>query len=371
MVVYISILLLVMIITAAGDGFATEKEVCLGTANQKRKIATPFIIFLVCAIFIFFFAARWNVGTDFPNYYSRFYKLLKMDFSELIGGTDWGFYTLSAFIGKFLTKNFFVYSLIIAAIIYIPLVLTYRKYTSNFTMTCAMYIMMCLYTWPFNGTRQSIAVTIVFAAYPLLYEKKNWWKYAVFVLLAYTFHTSALLVLPFILLTRLKPWKKPFVFSCLLIALLIILLPGLWSTVIEFLENMGQSKLASDYSEFDELRSGVNPMRILVAAIPVVLSYFYYDRLKKHNAHIDFMINMAVLNLLFLLCGYQLTVLVRFNAYFNLALPLLIPEFINIFTDSSKKLASLLFYGLYFFHMLLLLPNDSGLIPYNFIFGKI
>ena len=103
MVVYITILLLVMIITAAGDGFATEKEVVLGEQIQKRKLATSFIVFLICGIFIFFFAARWNVGTDYPNYYSRFYKLLNIDFSELIGGTDWGFYTLSAFIGKFLT----------------------------------------------------------------------------------------------------------------------------------------------------------------------------------------------------------------------------------------------------------------------------
>lgn len=371
MVVYITILLLVMIITAAGDGFATEKEVVLGEQIQKRKLATSFIVFLICGIFIFFFAARWNVGTDYPNYYSRFYKLLNIDLSELIGGTDWGFYTLSAFIGKFLTTNYFVYGLIISAIIYIPVVLTYRRYTNNFTMTCAMYIMMGLYTWPYNGTRQSIAVAIVFFGYQFLYDKKNWWKFALLVLIAYTFHTSALLVVPFILLTCLKPFKKPFVFSIIIIALLIIFLPSLWSSVIEFLDNIGQSKLVNDYSEYDKLRSGINPIRIFVAAYPVVLAYIYYGRLKKHNAHIDFMINMSVFNLLFLLCGYRLTVLVRFNSYFNIALPLLIPEFVNIFTENSKKLGTLLFYGIYFLHMLILLPNDSGVLPYNFIFGHI
>ena len=159
MAIYIIILLSVIVISLIGENYASVKEVSLGNNIQTKKIATPMTVALVCGIFIFFFAARWNVGTDYPNYYSRFYKLLNMDFSELIGETDWGFYTLSAFIGKFLTTDYFVYSLIIAAIIYIPVVLTYRRYTNNFTMTCAMYIMMCLYTWPYNGTRQSIAVS--------------------------------------------------------------------------------------------------------------------------------------------------------------------------------------------------------------------
>lgn len=370
MAVYITIWLLVMMVTMYGSKYAPQKEIRLGKEVQTRKIVAPIIVFLVCAIFIFFFAARWNVGTDFHSYHFRFYTLIDMDFSEIFSETSWGFYALSAFIGKFITTDYFLYSVIIGAIIYIPVVLTYRKYSSNFTMTCAMYVLMCIYTWPFNGTRQSVAVSILFAAYPLTYEKKNWWKYALLVLLASTVHTSAVLMVPFVLLTRLKPWKKGFVFSLFIIAALIILLPDLWSTVIDFLENIGESKLVSDYSDFDQLRSGINSIRIVVAAIPIVVSFLYYDHLKKHNTHIDFMINMAVMNLVFLLCGYQLTILARFNAYFNLALPLLISELSNIFTERWRKLANATLYGLYFLHMLVLLPSESDLVPYTFIFGK-
>lgn len=371
MAVYISILLSVMLVSTLGQNSAIEKDVRLGHQIERRKIPSVLITLIICAILIFFFAARWNVGTDFPNYFSRFYKLLGMNIQELIGTRDWGFYAFTAFIGQYVFTNFFLYSILLGAIIYIPIIFIYRKYSSSFTMTCALYIMMCLYTWPYNGMRQAVAVAILFAGIPFLYERKNWWKFVAFVAIAYTFHSTALLVIPFILICKLKPWKKPFIFVCILIIVLIIFLPGLWTTIIDFLDNIGQSKLADDYSDFTELRAGVNFIRVVVAAFPVVLSFIYYPQIKNHNKHIDFFINMCIMNLIFLVCGYRLTIMARFATYFNVALPLLVPEFLGAFKKDSQPVVRLLIYGMYFVHMLVLLPVDSGLLPYNFIFGHI
>lgn len=371
MTVYIAILILVLFITVFCNTRCVENEIRLGPDVQYRKVPTKFITFLVCAILIFFFAARWQVGTDFPNYFSRFHKLLDMDIPELVGSRDWGFYVLSAAIGQYVSDNYFIYSLILGVIIYVPVIFTYRKYSVDFAMTCAMYIMMCAYTWPYNGMRQSIAVTILFAGYHFIYDRKDWWKYIVLVAIAFTFHSTAVMVVPFILLTRLKPTKKPFLFTCVVILLLIVFLPNLWTTIIDFLENIGQSKMAEDYADYEDLRGGVNILRILVAAAPVVISYIFYKPLKKANPQIDILITMSVMNLIFLVFGTQLTVLSRFRAYFNIALPLLVPNFINIFEEKSKMPARFLLYGAYFLHMIVLLPNDSGLIPYRFIFGYI
>lgn len=371
MAIYITILLSVMLVSTIGQNYSVKKDICLGNYVERRNVPPVAITLVICAIFIFFFAARWNVGTDFPNYFSRFYKLLGMSIPDLIGSRDWGFYVLTAFIGQYVFTDFFLYSLILGAIIYIPVVMTYRKYSNSFTMTCALYIMMCLYTWPYNGMRQAVAVSLLFMGFPLLYEKKNWWKYVALVALAYTFHSTAIMVVPYILLCRLKPWKKPFVFVCILIAILIIFLPNFWTTIINTLESIGQSKLAEDYADFEKLRAGVNFIRIVVAAIPVILSFVYYPLLKHNNKHIDFIINMCVFNLIFLLCGNRLTIMARFATYFNVALPLLVPEFLNIFKKDSQYFPRILIYGAYFMHMLILLPNDSGLLPYNFIFGHI
>ncbi len=371
MAIYIFIMFAAMLLGRIGQVYSVEKEVRLGHNVQTRKMVPVFATILVCALFTFFYAARWYVGTDFGAYLSMFNGQLGVNLKEIIGTRDWGFYLLTAVIGNYIVTDFFLYSIIIGAIIYCLMVFTYRKYSSDFLMTCALYVSMCLYTAAFNGTRQTIASAILFAGFPLLFERKNWWKYIVVVFLAYTFHSTALMVVPFFILCRLKPWKKPFVFVCIILILLIIFLPGLWTTIIDALQSIGQEKLADDYADLENLRAGVNFLRIVVAAFPVVVSFIYYPILKHGNRHIDFFINMAVFNLLFMICGMRLTVLARFAMYFNLALPVLVAEFTGIFTRKSKTFAKIIILFIYLVHMIILMPNDSHLIPYRFIFGHI
>lgn len=351
--------------------YYTKKEVCLGTTKQNRKIASFYITFIVCAIFVFFFAARWYVGTDYGNYYYFFSQSVKWDYTEILKMNDYGYYLLNAFVSKNITTNYFIFSLIVGALIYLPIIFTYRKYTNDFFATCSLCVMMGIYTWPFNGIRQAIAASFLFAAFPLLYTKRNLLKYALVVFVAFAFHSSVLLVIPFVLITRLKPWGRRFITICLIIAIFIYFLPNIWKEIIELLEILGQTKMATDYSSLEDMRSGVNLFRIMVLAAPIVVSYFYYDKLKSLNPHIDILINMSILAFMFTVCGLRATVLVRFNAFFNLANPILVAEFSNIFDKRSKKIGMLLIFVLYFIHMIILLPTDSDLVPYKFIFGQL
>lgn len=369
MEVYIFILLLTIVFATVAVNYGIYREIELGNEVVDRRIPSRFGTFLVCFVFVFFFAARWYVGTDYINYYSSFFELLNLDYLSIFENyRDLGFYLFSAFVGKSISANYFIYSLLLGCLIYVPIVMVYRKYSNHFVFTCALYIMLCLYTWPYNGMRQAVAVSILFIGYPFLFNKKDYWKYILIFILAFLFHSSTILVVPFILLTRMQPWSKKFLLICLSMVIVIAILPSFWTTVISFLENIGQTKMANDYSDLENLRSGVSFFRIAVAAIPVFLSFFYYEKLKDNNSHIDLVINMCVLNLLFLLCGYRVTVIARFAAFFNIGLPLLIPEFLNIFTENSRKFAKILIFLLFFLHMIVLLPNDSGLLPYSFIF---
>lgn len=372
MYIYIIILFLTIIVASIAINCGTYREIELEGKYVNRKIPSKFGTFLVCCIFIFFFAARWYVGTDYINYYSRFFKLIDTDYLTIVTNyRDCGFYLFSAFIGKEISKNYFIYSILLGCLIYIPVVLVYRKYSNYFILTCSLYIMLCLYTWPYNGMRQAVAVSILFIGYPFLYHKKDYWKYGIAVILGFFFHSSTILVMPFMLITRMRPWSKKFISICLIIIILIVILPSLWMVVINLLENIGQTKMVNDYSDLSNLRSGVNSFRIIVAGLPVLISFFYYDRLRKRNAHIDLVINMCIMNLIFLLCGYRITVISRFTMFFNIGLPLLIPEFINIFTENSKSFVKMIIFLLFFLHMIILLPNDSGVVPYKFIFGNI
>ena len=327
-------------------------------------------LFLLAVLFVFFFACRWYVGTDFPNYYRRYFLSGNANILSLIGGRDWGFYTLTAIIYKIWPQQYIKYSIIIGLIIYIPVILTYREIATNYCMTICLYVSMCLYTWPYNGTRQAIAVGIMFCAAVRLNQDNKIGRFLALAVVAFLFHATAVFIIPFILAARSNAWGKKIVIPALMVVISVIILPRIWTYVIGFLEFVGQDKMAEDYGDLVSLRAGINILRIIVAVLPLIIAYLFRIQIQRHYENYNFVTNMCLLNFVFLLCAYRITNLSRFAAYFNLYLAAFVPEIKHIFNERSKRISNVTIFILYYLHMLILLPNDSGLVPYQFIFNR-
>lgn len=335
---------------------------------SSMRFSEAVSLILIMGILIGLFACRWYVGTDFVNYYHRYQLLGSADLATIVGDRDWGFYCLMGILYRIWPGNYVFCNVIIGAIIYIPILLRYRGMSANFALSCFVYITLCIYTWPFNGTRQAVAVAILFFAAPLLCDRKGWGIFCICIFIASIFHVSALMIVPFLLMCRLKPFGKEIVVVCLVITATALLLPGLWSSIISFLESVGQEKMASDYSDLTSARNGVNILRIMVAAVPVLLCFIMRGRLVGKSKNLDLIINMCLMNLVFMLCAYRMTTLARFSQYFVVALPLLIPAIIEALDKKSRPGVTVIVIGLLIAHMAILLPRDSGLVPYSFFF---
>lgn len=335
----------------------------------EKKLPNAFFGALILLSLMSIYALRWKTGTDFSNYYDFYFKYGKMNIAELIGTRDWGFYALTSTIYKFWPENFIFYNYVLAALTYIPIVRIYIKYSCNFTFTIILYITMMTYYGPYNGVRQGIAASICFFAYPLLYDKK-YIKYFLYILLAYLFHSTSLLMIPLMFVVTRKAWSRRVMITLAVACISVIFLPNIWNYIINFLEIIGQEKMASDYQIFNYSDDGVNILRIAVALIPTIISFIFYKTLKANNSKIDILINMSLMYAVFMIFGSRLTVLARLSSYFSIFIALLIPEFTTLFKGKDRISFKVITLTMFFIYMIMLLPVDSNLLPYKFIINK-
>ena len=367
MIIYLTNLFLVTLFSIIAVRYSKIKYI--KALDQKKRVPNLFFLSLIIYTFNEYLFIKVVCRYGFRNYYNLYFFYGEMNISNVIGTRDWGFYSIATIMYKILPDNFIAYNFLLAALTFIPIILTIRKYSVNFTFSIILYITMMMYYEGFNGVRQAIAVSLCFSAYPLLYNKK-FISYSVVILIAYLFHSTALLMIPLMYLVTRKSWSKTINITLVILTLTVFALPNIWVYLIGFLELIGQEKMANDYSQFNYSDDGINVMRILVAMVPVILSLLFYKNLKNNNVNIDILINMSLFYLLFLLFGTQLTVLARISSYFGIFNILLIPELASIFKGRDKLIFKVITITLFFIYMLLLLPVDSNLLPYRFIFNR-
>lgn len=142
------------------------------------------------------------VGTD-SGKYSLNYRLeipiYNYSFNE---SKEYGFQLLQYIILHF-TYNYFWFFFITSIItVYLNLKVL-RKLSVNYTLAVFFFITLGSYTFIFNGIRQALSMAIFALAVPYFLEKK-WLPYFVIVLLASSFHRSALVMIPMYFLANLN-----------------------------------------------------------------------------------------------------------------------------------------------------------------------
>lgn len=333
--------------------------------RQDRNVTNQIIFWLICMILILVAALRYGVGTDYYTYQGLFEYYMNIPLKEVFFEKEGGFWGISSIIGSF-TSNvnwvFFVH----AAIIIILIVGTFYKYSVNFALTLFLYIASMDYFGSFNGIRQWTASAILFLGLRFLYEKKCLW-YILLVAVAYKFHNTSLLMIPlYFLLTRRAGSKTIKIFSVIMFGFIFIF-PSITNNLFDIMEG-------SDYQHYmldDVTDDGVNMLRVLVAAVPVVFSAIYYHRLYRTDEEqrwIDILINGSLFNFMFMTLALRSTVMARLCMYLNPFNALLLPYFLRVFKNESKILAQFLMMLLFCIYMMMLLPTDSNLLPYRTIF---
>ena len=226
------------------------------------------------------------------------------------------------------------------------IVLVLYKYTRVFELGLYVYITSGLYITGMNGLRQFLAAAIVFAATKYLFTG-DWKKYFLIIFIAAQIHNTAYILLPIYFIVRRKAWSG-MTFFFLFIAIVIVIGFNQFSSVI--FAALEDTQYA-DYQNTDY--EGANIIRVIVFAAPIVLAYLGREKLRSINPNSDYIVNMSILGLVFMIISTQDWIFARFIYYFGLYNAILISWVIKVMNQKGERFtyyAILIFYFIYFFY---------------------
>lgn len=123
-----------------------------------------------------------------------------------------------------------------AAVSIIPIVLVYRWYSEQFEFSVVIYMALTCFLVTFSGLRQACAIGICFSAVPFI-RKRKFIPFLLIVLLATTFHKSAILFLPGYLAYAINIKKKIRWITLLIIVLVFVFRVSLFEVLSPILKD--------------------------------------------------------------------------------------------------------------------------------------
>lgn len=333
-------------------GFLPTKQYMLVNGNKQLREKWLFAI-LVFAPVIYMVTTRTSaIGDTYA--YELLYNALPQSFSELITylpqvNKDKGFTVLSGFIKIIFGNSTTVYFLILALIQGFSLIYVYRKYSSNYVISMFLFIASTDYlSWMYNGIRQFTAVTIIFAATPLMLRKK-WIPLILIVLLASTIHGSALLMLPVVFIVQGRAWNKKTILFTVACVLALTFADQFTNILDTLLSDTQYTNVVSDWQGLND--DGTNIIRVLVYSIPALLSFVGRKWVAdEDNACINLCTNMAIISaaLYLVSAGTSGVFLGRLPIFTSLYGYILLPYLIEkVFTKESAKIVNMVMIGAY------------------------
>ena len=331
-------------------------------------------VFLFCmsiCVILFLFAFRGWTGTDTGTYISSYRNMYRVSLLSIYKNShDWLFYAVQWINYKLFSGSLICNNIVIGLITYLPVLIMYIKYSGNYKLAFIFYVLTSNFFFQFNGQRQAVAMAIVFAAYPLLIHKK-YIPFFLLTLLAYNFHSTAIIMIPISFLLTKKTSSKLFIITSFVLLFSAIFIWQLWDDLFELLGVMGQDRLVNEYSGITaEDAPGANILRLLVYSAPCIVGIIYYKPLCKKLQNYDFLLNNAILGSIFMLAATKTWYFARLTTYFAYTTPILLIQISSVFNKRSKKIYYLSLILLFTLYMYFYLNMDSNLLPYNFNFKR-
>ncbi|CRK81672.1 EpsG family protein [Neobacillus massiliamazoniensis] len=281
---------------------------------------------LLCLILVS--GLRANIGDT--GAYRHAYILNNFTWDYVKSQKDIGFGILQMILKNF-TNDPQLMIFITAFITNVLIIGVFYKYSRMIELSIFVYITSGFFITSMNGIRQCLAAAIVFAATKFLFDG-NWKRYFLVVLIATSIHETALILIPIYFIVRRKAWTRA-TFFLISIAIIVVLGFNQFSTV---LFAAIQDTQYGGYKDFAE--GGANVIRVAVEGAPLLIAFFGREKLKTIMPNSDYIVNMAVLSLVFMIISTQNWIFARFSIYFTLYQFILISWVVKLFKESNQRL---------------------------------
>lgn len=314
-------------------------------------ILTFIVLFLLGSI-------RYNVGTDFPQYYSYFMN---------------GSFNLEVFEPGYELLNKVVYRIsnnpqsIIIVTTLIILTLTFlaiKNYSTNIAMSTFLFVFGFFYFDSLNVIRQYIAVMMIFFGFKYVYEKK--YLFIFNVLLASLFHYSALFSLVMLFTKKIKIKKQHVISVYSIILIFNIFSEELMNLIFIIISNIPFLSKYVTYQEVFTSNLESMPYDFLVFSIILMLSCFVsektFQRYKYFNLYQNNILITVLLKGLALNYKFFDRISIYFSIYLILILPIIFKELRFKGSIHLRRIVELVFI---LYCLVRILSGQAGVINYE------
>ncbi len=340
-----------------------SKPSCEDRMEKKKR---QYLIFSGVVLFLVMGLRHKYVGIDTTRYLDRYRSSAKLDWSSFSVTSGWirdemGF-TLVGKLLSVLGVGNQTYLLLYALFISVCITHLISKWCKNFFWGFYFHTTIGLFTMSMSGMRQSIACCICWLATDYILKKKPI-RFALLVLLASTFHQSAIFFLAFYFFGYFKirkggGWLLWFV--CLSVLFLRPLL-------VQLLSNWMPEKYAI-YGMISD-KYPINPILVGVALLIPMFCLFFWDRRKvltsAEEARYSLCFFGSFLYAVILIMSLSSNMIGRMSQYFYLFNVVLLCNVIADIKDYKTRylifLFALLLPGYMFFK-----SQSLGIAPYYF-----
>ncbi|MGP4074889.1 EpsG family protein [Halobacillus sp. K22] len=313
-----------------------------GVNIQTKTVMLPkpnkFFVLLALAALVVVSGLRSNIGDTY--FYKRIYEINDFTWEFIQSQKDIGFGILQAIL-KNISSDPQLMIFTTALITNTLIVVVLYKYSRLFELSLYVYITGGLFIVSMNGIRQVLAAAIAFTALKYIMNG-NVKRYIMVILFASLFHQSALVLLPIYFLVRFKAWSKATI-ALLLLSVVIVIGFDQFSLV---LFNAIEDTQYGEYEEFTE--GGASLLRVIVFGAPILLAYLGRDKLREIFPKSDYIVNLTLVGLVFMIVSTQNWIFARFSIYFTLYQLILITWVVKLFRPRDEKLIYFAIIVLYF-----------------------
>lgn len=349
--------------------------------NRTKRI----IIILFSGYFIFLGGFRWLTGTDWYAYYYAFLNSDTIYGAFLAPHTmEWGYGFLN-YIVNVLGGDYTIFLIVFT---FLKVYLKYRVFISQYFINYALFSFFLFYCYEAGaiyGTRQTLAVSLIFLSVSFIIQRKFLWFLALVVLATLIHRTAIVFIFSYWIFNYKSTQQqllKVFLFSIVLYFIFLSIDPS-FLTNLPIISNFSsyQEKLEA-YSELQQISYGkvdaqtsniLGVIKKMMILLPLILSF---NNLKSRLSSQQFYIYRGLLNTIifgatiYFVFGAMASDFKRMNAYFDIFEILAIP--ILLYNIRNKKL--ILLVGVYFMLIAFsklytaIITFEDLLDPFYFIF---
>ena len=296
-------------------------------ATKKVKKKWIKIVCYIMAAMPFFIvsAFRYDVGTD---YFARYaYDYGRMLEGANIKNLEILFKALMYFCMLFTEKPYMLFFITSALIVGLFLGTAFKQ-SQNVILSVCIFFLAGFFFDSLNIMRQYLAMSIVFAGYPLLLKNKKWCYavYAIIVGIAICIHSSAFIMLALLLLTKkmLVSWKW-----VIPVGVVILILN---ENLMDWIGLLVQNTRFGVYLTGKFAKGDVSFLFIAENLVIYLMMYYIYAKNKKignvQKADILFL-NVQAIALLTMILGSCHMLFIRTELYFSVLQIVSVPYYIN------------------------------------------